>query len=96
MSSIKPIASPNEIKKQYPVSASAQHFLSQSRAEAKRILWGETVRKALIIGPCSIHDRNAALEYARQFKQLAKKVCKTCFLVMRVYCEKFLSFFELL
>ena len=88
MSSIKPIASPNEIKKQYPVSASAQDFLSQSRAEAKRILWGETVRKALIIGPCSIHDRNAALEYARRFKQLAKKVCKTCFLVMRVYCEK--------
>lgn len=87
MSSI-PLPSPYELKKQYPLPSQASTFITQSRESAKRIIRGEDQKKALIIGPCSIHDRAAALDYAHHFKKLAQSVKQSCFMVMRVYIEK--------
>lgn len=83
---ITPLPSPCEIKKLLPLSSTA--FIDQSHEAAKRIISGEDQRKALIIGPCSIHDKESALEYAKRFKELADEVSRSCFLVMRVYVEK--------
>jgi 3-deoxy-7-phosphoheptulonate synthase len=79
---------PYEFKQQFPLSSQASIFIAQSRKIAKRIIQGKDRRKALIIGPCSIHDRESALEYAHHFKKLAESVKQTCFMVMRVYIEK--------
>lgn len=82
------ILSPRALKTALPLSSVAKQMVENFRAAARRIIRGEDPRKALVIGPCSIHDRGAAIEYARHFKELAKAVERTCFLVMRVYVEK--------
>src|SRR6267154_4666885 len=79
---------PFEFKRQSPLSSQGSTFIAQSREMAKRIIQGQDPRKALIIGPCSIHDRKSALDYAYRFKKLAESVKRTCFMVMRVYIEK--------
>lgn len=82
------LPSPHELKQQLPLTMQASAFVKQARETAKRIIKDEDPRKALIIGPCSIHDLKSALEYAGHFKELAKSVSRTCFMVMRVYVEK--------
>jgi 3-deoxy-7-phosphoheptulonate synthase len=79
---------PFELKKQSPLSSQTASFIAESREIAKRIIRGQDRRKALIIGPCSIHDRKSALDYAQHFKKLAESVKRSCFMVMRVYIEK--------
>jgi 3-deoxy-7-phosphoheptulonate synthase len=83
-----PLPSPYEIKALLPLKPQALAFIDEARSTAKRIVRGEDTRKALIIGPCSIHDRKSAIEYAKRFKELSEAVSRTCFLVMRVYVEK--------
>lgn len=85
---ITPLPSPQEMKTLLPLSAAAKSFLKKARQTAKDVASGKDPRKALVIGPCSIHERASALEYAKLFKELAQKVERTCFLVMRVYVEK--------
>jgi 3-deoxy-7-phosphoheptulonate synthase len=83
-----PLSSPQEIRQLFPLSSAGAQFIAFARAQAKQIVLGKDHRKAIIVGPCSIHDRKSALEYAIRFKQLAQKVEKSCLLVMRVYVEK--------
>ncbi len=85
---ITPIPSPLEIKKRFSLSTKAKRFLLNAREEARLIVSGRDDRKAFIVGPCSIHDKISALEYAQRFKQLASEVEDTSFLIMRVYFEK--------
>jgi len=79
---------PHELIERFSPSAQTLAFIEQSRSTAKNILSGNDPRKALIIGPCSIHDKESALEYAQRFKELATEVSESCFLVMRFYVEK--------
>lgn len=83
-----PLPSPGDLKRRSPLSAMAKQAVAQFRETVSRIVRGEDLRKALVIGPCSVHDRASAIEYAGHFRELAKAVEKTCFLVMRVYVEK--------
>ncbi len=83
-----PLPSPDEIRNLYPLSQDAQCFIKEAQSQAKQILLGLDTRKAMIVGPCSIHDKTAAIEYAKRFKELAERVKHTCFLIMRVYVEK--------
>lgn len=83
-----PIPTPLDVKKFYPVSQKAHCFLLGAKQQARRIICGLDARKAFIVGPCSIHEKSSALEYARRFKQLSEEVSESCFLVMRVYFEK--------
>lgn len=85
---IIPLPSPAEVFKQFPLTENERCFIQETRETAKGIVLGKDPRKALIVGPCSIHDRESALEYAERFKELSQDVKNSCFLVMRVYVEK--------
>ncbi len=83
-----PLLSPDALKSLFPITEKGTRFIAESRKSAQNIISGKDKRKAIVVGPCSIHDRGAALEYAERFRTLAKSVQDTCFLVMRVYVEK--------
>ena len=83
-----PLPSPEQLKAMLPLSERALAFLAGSREAARRIVMGKDPRKALIVGPCSIHDPVSAIEYAKRLKALSREVEGTCFLVMRAYVEK--------
>lgn len=77
-----------EMKQQLPLSISAQKTVSQGRQAIQNILAGKDARKFIIVGPCSIHDPKAALEYANKLKLLADQVADQLLIIMRVYFEK--------
>jgi 3-deoxy-7-phosphoheptulonate synthase len=80
--------SPHDIKKKLPLSTPMQAAIMQSRQTIKNILDGVDPRFLVIVGPCSVHDPEACLDYARQLKQLALSTSETLFIIMRVYVEK--------
>jgi 3-deoxy-7-phosphoheptulonate synthase len=82
------LLTPQEVKTKLPLTKVAEHNVLQHRQEIKKILDFEDRRKFIVVGPCSIHDTEAALEYAHKLKVLSDKVRDKLFLVMRVYFEK--------
>jgi 3-deoxy-7-phosphoheptulonate synthase len=78
----------NALKERLPLSASNRSFISKNRGIVQSILRGEDQRLLLIVGPCSIHEKESALEYARKLHALSLEVSDQFFLVMRIYCEK--------
>ena len=66
----------------------ANETVVQGRLTVQRILRGEDPRLLVVIGPCSIHDPEAAMDYARKLAALSAEVSDQLFLVMRVYFEK--------
>ncbi|MDR1818376.1 MAG: 3-deoxy-7-phosphoheptulonate synthase [Puniceicoccales bacterium] len=82
------ILSPRELKTRLPLSAAARDTVIAGREQVRAILDGSDRRLLVVVGPCSIHDPAAALEYARRLNalrlELAGKIC----VVMRVYFEK--------
>ncbi len=85
---ISPIIAPSDLKEVFPLSLSAAKFVSDSRNTIRSILHGEDKRLMAIVGPCSIHDPKAALEYAEKLAALAKELHDQIFIIMRVYFEK--------
>ena len=71
-----------------PISDAAADLVHQTRQEIADLVHGRDKRLLLIIGPCSIHDPEAALEYARKLLPRRKKYEKELLIVMRVYFEK--------
>lgn len=86
--SIAPLPTPREIKAAIPLSAAATATVSRGRDTLERILDGDDPRLFAVVGPCSIHNLDAAEEYARKLKALADDIASTLFIVMRVYFEK--------
>ena len=82
------LITPTDLKKMVPASESALATVAEGRLTIKRILNREDPRLFLVVGPCSIHDADAAMDYANKLKALAEEVSDTLFLVMRVYFEK--------
>ena len=82
------LITPNQLKVTVPASEHALTTVSNARLAMKRILQREDPRLFLIVGPCSIHDIDAAMEYAEKLKKLSAEVSDTLLLVMRVYFEK--------
>ena len=82
------LITPNQLKVAVPASEHALATVSNARLAMKRILRREDPRLFLIVGPCSIHDIDAAMEYAEKLKKLSAEVSDTLLLVMRVYFEK--------
>jgi 3-deoxy-7-phosphoheptulonate synthase len=80
--------SPDEVKARLPLSESAAGSVLRGRQAVEDILEGKDHRLFVIVGPCSIHDPVAGLEYARRLRDLASEVSETLYLVMRVYFEK--------
>jgi 3-deoxy-7-phosphoheptulonate synthase len=80
--------SPEEIHARVPISEEATETVFEARETIKRILDRKDSRLFIVVGPCSIHDAIAGLDYAQRLKRLADQVRDTLFLVMRVYFEK--------
>ncbi len=79
---------PYKIKKRLPMTENAKTTVFQSRQTVQRILNREDHRLFVVVGPCSIHDVEAANDYARRLKTLSDEVSDIFFIIMRVYFEK--------
>ena len=86
--SLTPLISPVELKRVYPQTAATAAHVDGVRREIKAILHGGDRRLLAVVGPCSIHDAGAALEYARRLAGLAAETAEQFLVVMRVYFEK--------
>ncbi len=82
------LITPAQLKAEQPMSEQAAETVSTSREVIRNILDGKDHRLFVVVGPCSIHDVDAALDYARRLKKLADEVQDTLYIVMRVYFEK--------
>jgi 3-deoxy-7-phosphoheptulonate synthase len=80
--------SPDEVKALVPLNDRAAQSVLRGRRTLEAILLGEDQRLFVVVGPCSIHDPVAGLDYARRLRGLAEEVAETLHLVMRVYFEK--------
>ncbi|ALA59841.1 3-deoxy-7-phosphoheptulonate synthase [Nitrospira moscoviensis] len=86
---IKALPSPRAIKTKLPITDQAAALVVESRAAVRRILHGQDAdRLVVIVGPCSIHDPDAACDYAARLKPLADNLKDRLFIVMRTYFEK--------
>ena len=86
--SFEPMPTPEEIHARVPLTDTAAETVLTGRRTLERILDGQDPRVFVIVGPCSIHDPVAGLDYARRLQALAAEVASTLVLVMRVYFEK--------
>nr|WP_232230330.1 3-deoxy-7-phosphoheptulonate synthase [Halomonas sp. 1513] len=83
-----PLPTPQALRQQLPLDAELQKRVAAQREQVKAILDGRDDRLLVVVGPCSIHDPQAALEYAENLSVLARQVEDRLLLVMRVYVEK--------
>ena len=82
------LITPQELKNKIPLSESARHFIQQSRQTISNIIHKKDHRLLIVCGPCSIHDIDAAKEYAKRLKAISEELSDQLFIVMRVYFEK--------
>ena len=82
------LMTPEQLKAAFPLSLQQEAQIADSRKTISDIIAGRDPRLLVVCGPCSIHDPETALEYARRFKALAAEVSDSLYLVMRVYFEK--------
>lgn len=80
--------SPAHLNSIYPLTDEVAEHITHSRLQIERILTGQDQRLLMIVGPCSIHDTNAALDYASRLNELQKQYKNELFIVMRTYFEK--------
>ncbi|MFT5008623.1 MAG: 3-deoxy-7-phosphoheptulonate synthase [Granulosicoccus sp.] len=82
------LITPAQLKQDVPVTEMAHLTIAQGRSAVRNILDRADPRLIVVIGPCSIHDTKAAIDYAKRLKQISDEVQDTLLLVMRVYFEK--------
>jgi 3-deoxy-7-phosphoheptulonate synthase len=85
---MKELTPPAHLIREFPVGPQAEQTASQARVALHRILHGQDDRLMVVIGPCSIHDPKAALEYARRLAEQRLRFAGELEIVMRVYFEK--------
>jgi 3-deoxy-7-phosphoheptulonate synthase len=88
VSAFDAMPSPEEIHARLPLSPAAAGLVMNGREVLRNILDRRDRRLFVVVGPCSIHDPIAGLDYARRLKALADEVSDSLYLVMRVYFEK--------
>ena len=88
VNAIEPLITPRALKRELPMSAAASDNVVRARATISDILARRDPRLLVIVGPCSIHDERAALEYAQRLAELSEAVRDEFYVVMRVYFEK--------
>ena len=86
--SYRPLLPPAILLEEIPLGERGAETVARGRAEVARVLRGEDDRLVVVVGPCSIHDPAAGLEYGRRLKTLADAHAADLCLVMRVYFEK--------
>ena len=85
---IRPVISAALLQYDLPADAATQAFVERSRTAIADVLHGRDDRLLVVVGPCSIHDREQALEYADRLRAFADRVGEDLLIVMRVYFEK--------
>ncbi len=85
---IKEVIAPAEVLKEHPITDAAARTVATTRQAVHNILTGDDDHLLVVIGPCSIHDPEAALEYASRLKKLRDELVGDLLIVMRVYFEK--------
>jgi 3-deoxy-7-phosphoheptulonate synthase len=83
-----PIIAPSDLKQVFPLSESGAEFVFMAREQITAILNNQDRRLMVVVGPCSIHDPKASLEYAEKLSKLSRQLEDQLFIVMRVYFEK--------
>jgi 3-deoxy-7-phosphoheptulonate synthase len=84
----RPLISPATLHSEFPITETAAALVTQTRAHIRNILQNEDQRLLVIVGPCSVHDINAAYEYGEKLIALRKELEDDLEIVMRVYFEK--------
>ena len=84
----RPLLSPAILVGEIPLTDTASTTVYEARRAIEAILDGKDARLLVVVGPCSIHDTNAALEYATKLKPIADALSDALLVVMRVYFEK--------
>ncbi|WP_280938008.1 3-deoxy-7-phosphoheptulonate synthase [Spirochaeta lutea] len=88
IASVEALTPPSRLIEEIPITAQSVATVVESRGVIQDILTGRDRRLLGVVGPCSIHDPELGLEYARHFAELRKEVEQEIYLVMRVYFEK--------
>lgn len=86
--SLRPLISPALLLDEIRLKSGVSDVITTGRLEIARALYGQDDRLVVVVGPCSIHDPKAALEYASKLKALADQLKDSLIIVMRVYFEK--------
>lgn len=85
---LSPLTSPRALRDMLPMTEAAGKTVQAGRSAVRRILAGDDSRLVVVVGPCSIHDPEAALDYARRLQEQRIKHAETLEIVMRAYFEK--------
>jgi 3-deoxy-7-phosphoheptulonate synthase len=88
MASQEVLVTPEELWQSQPMSEAVKRTVAESRVVIQNILDRKDHRLFVVVGPCSIHDTEAAMDYARRLQRLARELSDTLYIVMRVYFEK--------
>ncbi len=85
---IKQVIAPKDLHREFPITDRAAETVYQARRDIQRILHGEDDRLLVVVGPCSVHDPIAAMEYANRLVEVRQALTDQLMVVMRVYFEK--------
>jgi 3-deoxy-D-arabino-heptulosonate 7-phosphate (DAHP) synthase len=88
ITNIQPLTTPIEVMREHPRTDAATRTVLAARHDFHNILTGQDDRLAVVVGPCSIHDPKAAIEYAKLLAPLREKLGDRLEIIMRVYFEK--------
>ena len=88
ITSVSALLSPQEVRERLPLAEAHEELVRGSRDTVAAILDGRDDRLLVIVGPCSVHDPGAALDYARRLQAAGERLRDRLFVVMRVYFEK--------
>jgi len=88
ISAIKEVVAPKTVIAEHPLSDAAAQTISSTRQAVHDILSGKDDRLLVVIGPCSIHDPKAAMEYATRLRAVRDELAGELLIIMRVYFEK--------
>lgn len=85
---MKELLSPEQLLQEFPITETASETVYNARSDIQKILHGKDDRAFVVVGPCSIHDPEAALDYARHLIKPLQALRKDLVIIMRVYFEK--------
>ncbi|AXH97301.1 3-deoxy-7-phosphoheptulonate synthase [Ornithinimicrobium avium] len=85
---MEPLPTPREVRAGLPLPEACAELVDRSRREVQEVLRGQDDRLLVVVGPCSVHDPVAALDYARRLQAQARRLEDDLLVVMRVYFEK--------
>ena len=88
IAAVRPLISPALLQDELPMPEAAQMLVESTRAQIAGVLAGVDPRLIVVVGPCSIHDHDQAIEYGQRLRTLADELAGELLIVMRVYFEK--------